>query len=500
MATSTLPSAPVTDAVDDASEVGPGVSVPGNGRANYVGPGWISLIVTALCRGLLVMIASMTLWAVLPAALGWHVTVVMSGSMEPALRPGDVVASRPISGSAVRPGQVVLADDPDHQGRLRLHRLSKVTDSGQLVLRGDANRSDDSTPVRRNAVHGVGSLRVPFVGAPAYWLRTHQFAALVLTAIAIALIALGAIGRRDSDGPPDNGSGSSATGSGRTRRGRLCRPRRKTLVILTTAALTAATVATDAPAQAATMFKATTANNVSSWTAGYFSCSAAVLSDRPYLYYPFGERSGATAADASGNGRNGTYNTFLGSGVSYGATGPCASDATTGVTLDGTYGWVSAPGSITAPKTFTTEIWFRTTSTNGGALISFRSPVLLGLLNSYDRQLYLDNTGHLVFGLGGNTVSTVASTGRYNDGAWHLADGTVSSTGTQLYVDGTKVGENATMTNPMDATGTWRIGDGGFSGWSPAPKDSRPNASVQGAAIFTSALSANQIALHYAGH
>lgn len=497
MTTLTRPSAPVDDILDEAA---PGASSATGAPATPPAPGWVSLIVTAACRGLLVMIASMALWAVLPAALSWHVTVVMSGSMEPALRPGDVVASRPIAGSAVRPGQVVLVDDPDHQGRLRLHRLAKVTNDGELILRGDANRADDSTPVRRNAVHGVGSLRVPFIGAPAYWLRTHQLAPLLPTTIAVALIALGAIGRRGTDGPPDDESGSSASGSGPTPRRRRRRPRRRTIVMLTTAALTATTVATNAPAQAATAFMAKSANATSSWTAGYFSCSAAVLSDKPYLYYPFSEKSGSTVADTSGNGRTGTYYTGLGAGVSYGTTGPCAGDNATGVTLNGIGGAASAPGPITGPQAYTQEIWFKTTSVLGGSLIGFASTAT-GVAGSYDRHLYMTSAGRLVAGVHpGSTNQTITSTAAYNDGAWHLADVTLSASGgLTLYVDGVQVAANPDLKGAQDFSGYWRFGDTPLTTWPDAPLGSHFSGSLQGAAIFTSALAVGQIKNHYAG-
>lgn len=493
-------------------------------------PSWVSLIITALCRGLLVMIASMALWAVLPAALGWHVTVVMSGSMEPALRPGDVVASRPISGSSVRPGQVVLVDDPDHEGRLRLHRLAKVNDHGQLVLRGDANRADDSTPVSRNAVHAVGSLRVPFIGAPAYWLRTHQLAPLLPTGLAVVLVALGAIGRRDrpdnddnnpseddTDGTTDTADSSAETPSrsnepavlesraqlraaraGAARGPRTGLPRSRTLVILTTGALAAVTVATNAPAQAASLFTASTANIASSWTAAYYTCSAAVLADKPYLYYPLGESSGATAKDASGNKRNGSYYTTLGAGVSYGATGPCTRDKTTGVTLDGTIGMVSTPGPIAGPQEYTQEIWFKTTSSLGGSLIGFGNTQVLAS-TSYDRQLYLTTAGKLVAGAApGGTVQTVTSAGSYNDGAWHLADVTLSSAGLTLYVDGGRVAGDSGITAAQNYSGYWRFGNSTLTGWPGAPLlGTHIAGTLHGAAIYPTALSTAQVTAHY---
>src|ERR1700733_11538195 len=51
----------------------------------------------------------------------------------------------------------------------------------------------------------------------------------------------------------------------------------------------------------------------------------AVLANNPYVYYEFGEASGKTAIDASGNGYNGTYENSPTPGVS-GVSGGGASD------------------------------------------------------------------------------------------------------------------------------------------------------------------------------
>jgi len=81
--------------------------------------------------------------------------------MQPRINPGDVVSARPVPSGSLQLGMVLLVDDPDHPDRLRLHRLVRFSPDGRLILRGDANPHEDSSPVDRQAVHGVGSLRVP---------------------------------------------------------------------------------------------------------------------------------------------------------------------------------------------------------------------------------------------------------------------------------------------------------------------------------------------------
>lgn len=160
----------------------------------------------AAARAVLAFVLSLAFWAAAPAAWGWLPTSVMTASMSPAIEVGDVVVSRPADATALVPGRVVLADDPDHPDRWRLHRVDGVRPDGVLVTKGDANPTADSSPVRPETVHGVGFLRVPWVGWPVVWARSGNAVALTAVVLGILLCLLVA-GRRgaDDDCPIDDG-------------------------------------------------------------------------------------------------------------------------------------------------------------------------------------------------------------------------------------------------------------------------------------------------------
>ena len=61
--------------------------------------------------------------ALAPRLVGFQGHVVVSGSMEPRLSPGDVVLTRPVLPQDLQPGQVLLFPDPEGADRLVLHRL-----------------------------------------------------------------------------------------------------------------------------------------------------------------------------------------------------------------------------------------------------------------------------------------------------------------------------------------------------------------------------------------
>jgi hypothetical protein len=145
---------------------------------------------------------------------------------------------------------------------------------------------------------------------------------------------------------------------------------------------------------------------------------------------------------------------------------------------------------------FTIEAWFKTTTVTGGMLMGFGNSQT-GQSSSHDRRLYLDNAGHLLFGVYPNAVKTIASPGVYNNGAWHLADASLSSAGMQLYVDGQLVAADATVTTAQNYSGYWRIGYDSLSGWTSAPTSNYYKGTVADAAVYGSGLTAGQVAGHY---
>ncbi|MBF4575535.1 hypothetical protein [Frondihabitans sp. VKM Ac-2883] len=172
---------------------------------------WARVIVASIARGVLATVLGLAFYAAAPAVIGWHPTTEMTASMMPRIRTGDVVVSVPVAAEAVQVGKVILFDDPDHPGKLRLHRFVEWGDGGMLRTAGDANPQPDSTPVHPSAVWGVGMLRVPWVGLPILWIREGQwlFVALVSAGLTL-LIGLTGLDRRlrtrvqdPAAGPPD---------------------------------------------------------------------------------------------------------------------------------------------------------------------------------------------------------------------------------------------------------------------------------------------------------
>ncbi len=470
---------------------------------------WPWLITTTLSRAGVAVVICLALWGALPAVVGWHPTTVSSGSMLPRLHVGDVAVSRPLGATVPPVDSVLLFDDPDHPGRLRLHRFVRVDDDGLLVTRGDANTSDDSTPVALSAVHGIGTLRVPWVGLPVVWLRERSWVALSLSVLVlVALTALAARARRFGFPEPDEGDGPgpppppTAAGTAAPANtdvlvaprppGRTVRTARRLGALGAVAVLVAVAAA---PAESA--FSATTSTRTSLAAAGYFSCANAVSAGSPYLWYRMDETSSTTtvATDSSGGGRNGVYGS---AGKTASATRACSRDSGRAMTFNGSSGYLSSPALAGGPpNTFTLAIWFKTTTTRGGKLIGLGNAQMTAS-GSYDRHLYLTNTGTIVFGVYPNAVRTVSTTATFNDGAWHQAVATLSSAGMRLYVDGKLLGSDTGVTNGEAYSPAYlRVGYDNLDSWDNAPTSRYLAGTLDDAALYLTALTATQVSDQY---
>ncbi len=219
---------------------------------------------------------------------------------------------------------------------------------------------------------------------------------------------------------------------------------------------------------------------------------AAVYSDSPQLYWRLGEASGSTAQDASGNDQSGSYQ----AGATLGADGALRDNLDKAVSLSGdSQGLVTESSATSSPAQFSAELWFKTGSTSGGKLIGFGDRQT-GNSSSYDKHIYMDNTGRLTFGVYTGGFATVTSNPGYNNDIWHHVVGTQGPDGMALYVDGALVGSNPTTTN-QSYTGYWRVGGDNLNAWSNRGSSDYFQGTVDEVAVYPAALSASRVQEHY---
>jgi len=219
----------------------------------------------------------------------------------------------------------------------------------------------------------------------------------------------------------------------------------------------------------------------------------AVLNDGAQTFWRLGEPSGSSSAvDWAGfsDGQAGT-------GVSRGAAGAISGDPNTASTFDGSsQGLVSTKTAQAAVDQFSVETWFRTTSTSGGKIVGFGNQQT-ATSSSYDRHVYMDNAGHISFGVYRNGVQTLSTTGTYNDGQWHQVVASLSSEGMSLYLDAKQVGRNPSVTAGQPYNGFWRLGGDNLGGWPSTGSSQSFSGDIDEFAFYPSALSAGAVLAHF---
>jgi PKD repeat protein len=218
---------------------------------------------------------------------------------------------------------------------------------------------------------------------------------------------------------------------------------------------------------------------------------AAAFALDPDVYWRLDDSAGTTAADASRALNPGVAT----GGVTWGAGGALYQYSGPSASFDGVDDVIVASKPVLGgPASFSAGVWFRTTTTTGGKLIGFGNSSS-GLSTSYDRHIYMQNDGTLVFGTYTGVQNRVTSATAYNDGKWHHAIGTQGLNGMALYVDGVLVGTHpATKGQVYD--GYWRIG--GDTTWGSTSRYFRGQ--LDEALVFDRALSSQEVAgLHAKG-
>jgi len=224
---------------------------------------------------------------------------------------------------------------------------------------------------------------------------------------------------------------------------------------------------------------------------------AAVLALNPTLYYRFGEPATpapASVADSSGAGNDATV--VPGGPTTsevFGAASDIWCDGTSAmrqppvdssVASAGTVVWASAHA---APDVFTLMAWVSLPVglATGGRVLGF-SDASSAVSTQSDRILFVDNAGHVVFGVDHGGLQVIGSPSAVNDGRPHQLVASLGPAGGRLYVDGTLVAADPTWTVGRAFTGYWRVGWDTVAGWLPGsnPSDYGLDASIDEVAVF----------------
>ena len=236
-----------------------------------------------------------------------------------------------------------------------------------------------------------------------------------------------------------------------------------------------------------------TTNSITAASGSLSAYDQDVLSDGASAFWTLGESSGTAVYDMAG------FNDATAqAGVTRGAAGPVSGDATTATTFDGNSdGYAATNSTMATTPSFSIETWIKTSTNTGGKIVGYGNSNT-GNSSSYDRHIYMDNSGHIYFGVYPGSAQVVSSSNTYNDGSWHYIVATLDqNTGMTLYVDGKRVASNASVTSAQSYTGYWRIGGDTLGSWPSAPSSSYFSGTIGDVAIYPTALTLAQVQDHY---
>lgn len=134
---------------------------------------WISRISGIVIYGLLICMILTVITAKInggtPKVFGYELMTVLSGSMEPGIKTGSIIAVKPVKDpTKFIKGDVITFKAADNPNTLITHRIlevQKVDSSVQYITKGDNNDSKDPSPVTvGNVVAEYSGFTIPFIG------------------------------------------------------------------------------------------------------------------------------------------------------------------------------------------------------------------------------------------------------------------------------------------------------------------------------------------------
>lgn len=114
---------------------------------------------------LIVIVILLCSLLVLPGAFQFHMYNVISGSMEPEIKVGSLIYVREGEPEEIEEKDVIAFFSSVEEGSIITHRVVKNNVvSGTFTTKGDANSSEDPTPVSYDNFIGKVVFKIPYLG------------------------------------------------------------------------------------------------------------------------------------------------------------------------------------------------------------------------------------------------------------------------------------------------------------------------------------------------
>lgn len=128
-----------------------------------------------------------------PSVMGYYPMIVLTDSMNPVIKSGDLIIGKVVSASDIKKNDIISFFDPDGDGNsVVTHRVVEILNDGgnlQFRTKGDANNTFDNLLVDSSDVVGVYSTKISGAGNVAMFMSsTTGLIVCVLVPIIILII------------------------------------------------------------------------------------------------------------------------------------------------------------------------------------------------------------------------------------------------------------------------------------------------------------------------
>ena len=141
--------------------------------------------------GLVIALMAAAVLVLLAPRFGCRVDTVLSGSMAPQFKVGDLVVTRSVEVKDIKVGDAITFRSPLN-GNLISHRVTAVSEDSPLGFqtKGDANEEPDPFIVPARNVVGKVCLHVPNLGYVTQFLKTRMGFVLAICLPGLIVIAV----------------------------------------------------------------------------------------------------------------------------------------------------------------------------------------------------------------------------------------------------------------------------------------------------------------------
>jgi signal peptidase I len=123
---------------------------------------------------LAILVLSLAFITFMAPRFGWKIDVVLSGSMEPELKVGSVVITRPLEVESIKVGDIITFRSPVNE-RFTTHRVVSLENSPSFILhtKGDANEDMDPFIVGSQSIVGKVCFNVAYLGYAIQFMKSR---------------------------------------------------------------------------------------------------------------------------------------------------------------------------------------------------------------------------------------------------------------------------------------------------------------------------------------